>query len=336
MTRPPYNEWFGAASRDGTYGYDLDGLLTVEPIAPTSDFPHVWRRWFAEALTVPSALRLTELTPVAGREVYEIEYTVSGGLRIRAWLALPVGGQTTRIGVVHGHGYGGRDHLEFSRVPDNAAVLFTLARGLGVLNVGVGAPLPDNGHVLFGIESIERYVLGRCAVDLWHAASALIDVIGEAPLYYIGESFGGGIGALAVPWDNRFAGATLVFPSFGHYDLRLRAPCDGSGERVRAHVAVHPEAREVLRYFDASTAAGFLCVPVRVECALWDNHVPPPGQFAVANAVARAAGRGTGAALELDVQAAGHIEYPGVLDVRQAASAATRAHIESTTMASHK
>lgn len=331
MSRAPYDEWFGIDGCDGTYGYDLDTLLAVEPVAPPAGFAELWRGWYAEALAVPAEPMLSPLPQVGGREIYEVEHAVSGGLRLRGWIAMPVGGRPPRIGIVHGHGYGGRDSVDFSRVPDDAAVIFALARGQGVLNAGVGAPLPEDGHVLYGIESVDEYVLGRCAVDLWHAASALVDVVGELPLYYIGESFGGGVGALALPWDARFIGATLVVPSFGQYDLRLQLPCEGSGERVRAHVAVHPEAREVLRYFDASTAAGFIRVPVRVECALWDRRVPPPGQFAVATAMRADAG----ADLELDVQPAGHAEYPGLAAVQEAAFTATREHADRCVRAGH-
>jgi len=63
---------------------------------------------------------------------------------------------------------------------------------------------------------------------------------------------------------------------------------------------------------------------VRVECALRDRHVPPPGQFAVANAIDEA----TGAELELDVQPYGHREYRGLDAVRSRAFAATHAHID--------
>ena len=182
--------------------------------------------------------------------------------------------------------------------------------------------------MLHGLGSVETYSLGRCAVDLWHAADALVEIAGSLPLYYVGESFGG-IGALAVPWDRRFVGATLVVPSFGQYDVRLGVECTGSGESVRRYVAEHPEAREVLRYFDTSTAAGYLRIPVRCECALWDTAVPPPGQFAVANAVAasvRAEPAG-GIELELVELPAGHAEYPGKAGDAARAAAATRAHV---------
>ena len=54
--------------------------------------------------------------------------------------------------------------------------------------------------------------------------------------------------------------------------------------------------------------------------------MPPPGQFAVAHAVARAAAGGSGAGLELAVLPAGHAEHPGVDALRARAAAATRAH----------
>lgn len=315
-----YLDWFGDGVPDGTYGYDLASLSAVPPISAPDGFEALWRGWYAEAMGVAPEPELTPMGRQGAHEVYVVEHTVADGLRLRGWLAVPVG-QPARVGIVHGHGYGGRDAPDFSRVPDDAAVIFPIARGQGVFNAGIGAPTPADGHVLFGIESVERYSLGRCAVDLWHAASALIEVTGSLPLYYIGESFGGGVGALALPWDDRFIGATLIVPSFGQYDIRLQLSCEGSGEQVRRHVAVHPEAREVLRYFDASTAAGFVRVPVRVECALWDGFVPPPGQFAVANAVGE---------LELEVLPAGHAEYPGLDAVLERSYASTVEHVAET------
>lgn len=341
----PYDSWFPDAPIDGTYGYDHAALRAVEPVPPPAGFGDLWHGWFAASRGVRPDPRLTSLGRQGAHDVYEVEHTGAGGLRLRGWLALPSDG-AARVGVVRSHGYGGRDAPTFDRVPDDAAVVFPVARGLGALNTGVGAPDTAAEHVLHGIGSVETYSLGRCAVDLWHAADALVEVAGDLPLYYVGESFGG-IGALAVPWDRRFVGATFVVPSFGQYDVRLGLECTGSGEAVRRYVAEHPEARDVLRYFDTSTAAGYLRIPVRCECALWDTAVPPPGQFAVANAVAADAraepepwvepvetGRGPGmpdhrgrAALELYELPAGHAEYAGKEDEIARAAAATRAHI---------
>lgn len=410
----PYDRWFAGSPIDGTYGYDRDALLAVTPAAEPDGFADLWRSWCARAREVPSdvvvegaggAVGGAAADPAVGaavgravragsdagdatagdatagagarrrptHDVSVVTYTADGGLRLRAWVAVPVG-VPPRVGVVHSHGYGGRAAPTFERVPHDAAVIFPVARGLGALNTGVGAPDTSSRHVLHGIEAVETYAVGRSAVDLWHAATALLDLLaqrdaalGGLPLYFVGTSFGGGIGALAVPWDDRFVGATLEVPTFGQHDLRLKMPCTGSGEAVRHHVADHPEAREVLAFHDASVAATHLRVPTRVECAAWDTHVPPPGQFAVANGVARAAGSGmtthptavttgagtagtgtadTGAAgtagagtpgtasLELAIHTAGHAEYPGQSREQAAAFAATRAHIARTLPAS--
>ena len=88
---------------------------------------------------------------------------------------------------------------------------------------------------------------------------------------------------------------------------------------------------EMIAFHDASAAALHLRVPVRIECALWDTHVPPPGQFGVANAVAAAEAAGTGARLELAVHRAGHAEYPGWVREMSDAFSATRAHIARVT-----
>ncbi|WP_423465117.1 acetylxylan esterase [Promicromonospora sp. MS192] len=330
----PYDRWFPGSPLDGTYGYDRDALLAVVPAAEPDGFAELWRSWYARAREVPSDV-VVEAAGGARRPTHDVSvvtYTADGGLRLRAWVAVPVG-LRPRVGVVHSHGYGGRDAPTFERVPHDAAVIFPVARGLGALNAGVGAPDTSSRHVLHGIEAVETYAVGRSAVDLWHAGTALLDLLarrdetlGNLPLYFVGTSFGGGIGALAVPWDDRFVGATLEVPTFGQHDLRLTMPCTGSGEAVRHHVADHPEAREVLAFHDASVAATHLRVPTRVECAAWDTHVPPPGQFAVANGVGRAAG----ANLELAIHTAGHAEYPGQSREQAAAFAATRAHIART------
>ena len=252
-----------------------------------------------------------------GRTVSIVEHAGVDGIRVRSWLVGPASG-TASVGIVHSHGYGGRDGIDLARVPDDAAAIFPVARGLPTLNAGIGAPEPVEQHVLAGLHDPDRYVLGLCARDLWLAADVLVGAVGDLPLYYVGESFGGGIGSLAIPWDDRYIGATLVVPSFGQYDERLAVPCLGSGEVVRAHVAAHPEARAHLRPFDASSTLGFADVPVRVEAALWDQYVPPPGQFGVANAARD---------LELAVLPAGHAEYPGWAAVTADAVRAGRDHL---------
>ncbi|MEW2010646.1 acetylxylan esterase [Microbacterium sp. NPDC078814] len=319
MTFPePYATWFPDATFDGSYGRTEADLRAVRPVPAPHGFADRWRRWRREAAAVDAAPVVLSTSEEHGRRMSVVEHAGVDGVRLRAWVVEPLDGPP-RAGVVHGHGYGGRDAADLARVPDDVAAIYPVARGLGVLNAGIGAPEPTPEHVLAGIDDPERYVLGLCARDLWLAADVLVSVVGALPLYYVGESFGGGIGALALPWDDRFVGATLIVPSFGQYDERLAVPCLGSGETVRQHVLRHPEAREVLRWFDSSTAIGFTEVPVRVEAALWDQYVPPQGQFAVA-AGARA--------LDLAVLPAGHAEYPGSAEVTAAAIRGGREHLE--------
>lgn len=319
MTLPePYATWFPDAAFDGRYGRTEADLRAVRPVPAPPGFADRWRRWRSEAAAMDAAPLVLSTVEEQGRRVSLVEHSGVDGVRLRDWVVEALHG-AARAGVVHGHGYGGRDAVDLARVPDDVAAIFPVARGLGALNAGIGAPEPTPEHVLAGIEEPHRYVLGLCARDLWLAADALVALVGSLPLYYVGESFGGGIGALALPWDDRFVGATLIVPSFGQYDERLAVPCLGSGETVRQYVQRHPEAREVLRWFDSSTSIGFADIPVRVEAALWDQYVPPQGQFAVAAGAAD---------VELAVLPAGHAEYPGVAEVTAGAIRGGRAHLE--------
>lgn len=318
MTHPaPFDLWFPNALFDGSYGFTLDTLRSVEPVEPDEHFAARWRGWRAQARAVDAAPQVLSTVTVDDRPVSLIELSGADGVRLRAWFVEP-GSGPARVGVVHGHGYGGRDAVDLRRVPADAAAVFPVARGLGALNVDVGAPENRRAHVLTGLDDPDAYVIGLCARDLWLAADALVALAGDAPLYYVGESFGGGLGALAVPWDERFIGATLVVPTFGQYDERLAVRCLGSGSFQRSWVRRHPEAREQLRLFDASTSAGFFRIPVRVEAALWDQYVPPQSQFSVANAVRD---------LELHVLPAGHAEYPGLEAVTAEAVSGGLAHL---------
>ncbi|MFE0171427.1 acetylxylan esterase [Streptomyces sp. NPDC059002] len=299
---------------DPSYGHTLDDLLAVPaPRAPT-DFAAFWRARH-------EAARATVTTPVVGPveevrdgvRVHGVTYTSVGGVRLGGWLVLPETGPAAH-GFVVGHGYGGRDEPgpDLPLPLPRSAALLPCVRGMGSRGRHPGIPAEADAHVLHDIGSRDTYVIGDCAADLWCAASALLELVpelggggtGEPPrLGYLGESFGGGLGALALPWDDRFAAAQLTVPTFGNHPLRLTLPCTGSGESVRAHHRAHPEVTDVLRYFDAATAATHLRVPTLTASALFDPAVPPPGQFAVHNALA--------GPRELHVLDAGHFAHEG-------------------------
>jgi cephalosporin-C deacetylase len=243
-------------------------------------------------------------SPHPQHHLYEIEYDSLHGVRIGGWLVVPADGKFDRS-VVCGHGYGGRESAEFNLPTPKALGIFPCIRGF---HRSIHAEIPNNGHqhVMHGIGSRETYSHRGSVVDIWCAASALISLYPGAAenLHYQGASFGGGIGAMALPWDTRIKKAFLDVPSFGNHALRVTLPCVGSGEAVQNfYHQGHPEILEVLQYFDAATAAKHVRIPTLVAAALFDPAVPPPGQFAVYNALA---GR-----KELFVRQAAHFSFPG-------------------------
>lgn len=289
---------------DPTYGCDLPALLRVPPAPEVEDFADFWRSTAAAARLIdPAAVFAPSRHRVAGFDVFDVTYTSFDGVRIGGWVALPRGRPVT-CGLVVGHGYGGREEPDTLPLHPGAAMIFPCARGLSASRQP-GIPTVSAEHVLHGIQSRDTYVHRGCVVDIWIAATVLL---GRAPaaagrLAYVGTSFGGGIGALALPWDERFTRAFLGLPSFGQHPIRLQCPCAGSGEAVRLYAEAHPEAAGVLRYFDSSVAATRIRIPTLVAAAKFDPFVPPPGQFAVYNALA--------GPRELFAAEAGHFDWPG-------------------------
>lgn len=290
---------------DPSYGYALGDLLAVTAPEPPSDFARFWRGLYERARRVNSAPTVRELSsPHPQSCLFRVEFGSLDGFRVGGWLLRPRGEPVER-GVIVGHGYGGRDGPDFALPFRRAALLFPCARGLS-WSACPHLPSDPDLHVLHGIERPETYIHGGCAADtVWCAASALLQLFPMiARLDYVGTSFGGGIGALALPWDERFRGAHLNVPSFGHHPLRLTLPCVGSGEAVRRYRQRTGRALETLRYFDAAVAARYCKIPVHVAAARFDPAVPPPGQFAIHNALA--------GPKELFVRAAGHFEHGGL------------------------
>jgi len=285
---------------DPTCGYDKASLLSVPAPEGPVDFADFWRRTYDESRAIPLNLthrRIENLNPAF--ETREIEFDSLGGVRIGGWLTVPAH-DPVEHGLVIGHGYGGRSEPAYER---GAATLAVCARGFNRSAHHV-IPGESSRHVLHGIESRETYSHRGCAADLWSGVSALLELCpGVASrLHYAGTSFGGGIGAMALPWEKRIRKAFLEVPSFGNHALRLQMQSTGSGESVRAHYRRNPDVVEVLAYFDSATAARYIRIPVYVCAALFDPAVPPPGQFAVYN--------GLSGPRELFIRQAGHFPSP--------------------------
>ncbi|MDI1231942.1 MAG: acetylxylan esterase [Methylobacter sp.] len=271
---------------DPAYGYTLEQLLQIPPPPQPKDFAVFWQNRYERASKLDPQLRSTLSDKThPDFECYDICYSSTDDFQIGGWLLVPKHVQVTRA-VVVGHGYGGREDPDFHLPIPGAAFLFPCFRGLSRSRRW---PISDNPsyHILHNIDKRDHYILGGCVEDLWLAVSSLLALFPNTAghLAYLGISFGGGIGTLALPWDKRIQRAHLNVPSFGHHPLRLQLPTLGSAAAVQNYQREHGNILATLNYYDAAIAAQSIRVPVHVAAALADPMVAPPGQFSIYNAL---------------------------------------------------
>jgi cephalosporin-C deacetylase len=291
---------------DPTYGFGADALRAIRPPEAPPHFDDFWRTRYLRALGVTPQPKLSVSTSThPDWQVHDITYTSTDDFQIGGWLMVPREGKVRR-GLVVGHGYGGRDQPDFDIPVKETAVLFPCFRGLSRSS---RPPISSDPawHVLHDIDKPERYILGGCVEDLWLAVSALMALYPElgGRIGYSGISFGGGIGALAIPFDRRIDLGHLVVPTFGNMPLWLTLPTVGSGNSVQNYQKTHKDLLKTLSLFDAATAATRIGIPMLVAVARFDPAVAPPCQFSVANALATSNNH------EIVVLDAGHFDYPG-------------------------
>lgn len=287
---------------DPSYGYSLEQLFTVPAPPAPADFQSYWQQRYLNTLAFKPQYTLTACGSHAGYRINDLSYTSTGGFTIYGWLLTPERQEVTQ-GIVIGHGYGGRDQPDYHLTMPGAALLFPCFRGLARSRSARVPEQPEN-HVLHGIESRDQYIIGGCIEDLWLAVSVLSGIFPHIAgrIGYMGISFGGGIGALALPWDRRIRRAHFNVPTFGNQPLRLSLPTAGSAAALRNYAMRLGHVPDTLAYYDAAVSAGYATQPAHFANALFDPVVAPPGQFAVYNAWA--------AEKSLFLLEAGHFEYP--------------------------
>lgn len=287
-----------------SHTFNEEELLAVGRPEEPAGYDKVWREWYAEALEVETLPEVIDTgQDENGWRVFDIIYTSTDQMVIGGWLLLPKSGVVKR-GLVVGHGYSGRDEASTCYPFKDTAILFPCARGIS------RSPNPPishepKWHVLHDIDKPERYIMRGCVEDTWLAVSALLRLFPqlEGRIGYIGVSFGGGVGAMALAWDDRVSKAYLNVPSFGNQEMRLKLRSLGSAASVQSYNKKEPDVVEnTLQWYDAATAANRITIPMLVACALSDPVVTPPGQFAVYNALQ--------GPKELFVLDGGHKDYP--------------------------
>jgi cephalosporin-C deacetylase len=292
---------------DPTCGLGLEQLCAIRPPPAPPDFDDFWRARYFGALDVDPQPRLSEsASSHPDWHVHDIVYASTDEFPIGGWLLLPREGPVRR-GLVVGHGYGGRDQPDFDIPVKETAVLFPCFRGMSRSS---RPPISSDStwHVLQDIDNADRYILGGCVEDLWLAVSVLTELYPElgGRIGYSGTSFGGGIGALAIPFDRRIDRGHLVVPTFGNMPMWLSLPTVGSGHSVQNYQKTHRDVLKTLRLFDAATAATRIEVPMLLAVARFDPAVAPPCQFSVANALPSSNHH------EIFVLDAGHFDYHGM------------------------
>ena len=294
---------------DPTYGKTLADLREIRPPETPPGFDAFWQKRYQQARGVDPqpALKTSESTH-PDWQVLDLTYTSTGGYKIGGWLLLPKSGSVRR-GLVVGHGYGGRDQPDFDIPVEETAILFPCARGM---SRSPHPPIPTDasGHVLYDIDKPENYVIGGCVEDLWVAVSTLLALYPwlSGHIGYSGISFGGGIGALAIPFDARIVRGHLIVPTFGDRRQWLSLPTVGSANAVQIYEKEHGSVFGTLRMYDSACAAKEIRVPMLAAVALFDPAVAPPCQFAVANALP------TSKFNEIFILDAGHFDYPGMAE----------------------
>jgi cephalosporin-C deacetylase len=287
---------------DPSYGMTLDDLLAVDPPPEPESFADTWRGRY-------DAARRVDTRPQLGRsahrrpdfEVLDLSYTSTDDFPIRGWLLLPR--TAPRQALVLGHGYGGIEGPDFPVPREDAVYVIPCFRGLCR---SAREPISTNPdwHVLHDLDKPERYILRGCVEDLWTAVSALLTLYPwlAGHIGYMGISFGGGVGAMALAWEPRIARGHLNIPTFGHHPLRQELPTTGSGISVQQFVQQHRQTLVTLSAYDAAIAARHIHQPMHCALALFDPVVPPPGQFAIFNALP--------GEKHLMTLRAGHFDYP--------------------------
>lgn len=292
---------------DPTYGYNQENLLKVGLPEPPQDFAPFWQDTYSQTQSISLNIQknILEDTP-PHVDVFTISFNTLDEIHVGGWLVAPKDTHPTS-GFVIGHGYGGRAAPDFNFPLPNAVAILPCAPGFH-RSAHPNIPNIARKHVLHRITDRNTYIIRHSVASLWSSASALLALYPEVQhqLYFIGGSFGGGLGALALPWDTRFKKAHVSVPTFGHHPIRLQCPCNGSGEAVRLLYQEKPNITNVLQYFDAATAANHIQIPVLGSPAWFDPAVPPPGQFAVCNTLSH-----------MHPLSAGHFEYDAQIQERQ-------------------
>ena len=267
--------------------FPLEHLLKVKTPKAPEDFYSFWQEYYKQIVKIRPKISLQDANQnIKTWRVIDLYFHSTDEKTIGGWILLPKNHPPKR-GFVIGHGYGGRNapdtHLPF----EDSVLFFPCCRGI---SRSYAPPISSDPqwHVIHDIDKKDEYIIKGCVADTWLSISCIEQLFPylSGKLGYLGISFSGGIGALALACEKRIAKAHLNVPTFGNHKIRLRMDTLGSGKSVRQFFNRHPrQTLRTLRYYDAANAAESIEIPMHFALALKDSYVCPPGQFAIYNAV---------------------------------------------------
>lgn len=260
-------------------------LLQIKGDVPVAGFEEFWKKQYAAARNWKCSYTVEgELwSPREDVRIYRIRFTSIDGFSIGMWIARP---KESTGGVISAHGYGNVAVPPQTTSPGRTIAL-PCVRGLG-LSQCKEIPWNLGEHAGFGFDAPENYVITGGVRDLWIALTIMIDMFPDTAdnILCTGGSLGGGMGAMAIPWDERIHYGDLNIPTLGGRILLQTPVAPGTpGETRRLKGLASPEGLRIIDFCNASAAAQFIRVPTIITPALSDKMVPPPGQFAIANAI---------------------------------------------------
>jgi cephalosporin-C deacetylase len=232
-------------------------------------------------------------------QVFDVEFSGSGGDRIRAWYVKPAGEASKIVVKFIGYGGGRGAPAEHMLLPALGYGVFVMdSRGQGGRwtygATGDGAAGPENSQVMSrGITTPEDYYYTRLFIDAARAVDVALEMSGGAPVAVSGASQGGGL-ALAAAALHRdkvavcHADMPFLCDILRAITLAPHAPYTEIPEFLAENVALIDSSLNTLRYVDCALLARRITAACLLSVGLMDDICPPSTVFAAYNEITAA------------------------------------------------
>src|SRR5215467_2556079 len=229
-------------------------------------------------------------------QVFDVEFSGSGGDPIRAWYLKPAGEASKIVVKFIGYGGGRGAPAEHMLLPALGYGVFVMdSRGQGGRwtygATGDGAAGPENSQVMSrGITTPEDYYYTRLFIDAARAVDVALELSGGAPVAVSGASQGGGL-ALAAAALHRdkvavcHADVPFLCDIQRAITLATHAPYTEIPEFLAENVALIDLALNTLRYVDCALLARRITAVCLLSAGLMDDTCPPSTVFAAYNEI---------------------------------------------------